>query len=406
VKTVFRWHLLFLAGVLLAAVAGSAWSQDTGAAGRFLSVVGDVRVIGGDGARRPAQRGGEFRQGDTIVTGPNALAQLRTADGGLVSIRADTEMKLDKFAYAGEKDSNASFLVSLVKGGFRTITGLIGHANRDGYRINTPSATIGIRGTHYEVVHVPPQAAAKQAPAGTYNRVYEGITTFQNKTGVLVLVNRDQTAFVALQGNVAPVLVVPPAPVFGKPTPVPRLVPQGSSGGTQSTTGGDSKPQAPATAAPASQPATLVRPTTTLTPLTTTISPIETTTTIKSTTTLSPSTSILISPITTTTTISPTLSTTTTLSPTTSTLSTTISPTTTQILTSPTTTLSPTTSTLSTTISPTTTQILTSPTTSTLSTTTLTAPTTTTTTTISPTTTTLSPTTTTINLAPTTTILK
>jgi hypothetical protein len=403
VKTVFRWHLLLLAGAWLAAVAGSAWSQGTGAAGRFLSVVGDVRVIGGDGARRPAQRGGEFRQGDTIVTGPNALAQLRTADGGLVSIRADTEMKLDKFAYAGEKDSNASFLVSLVKGGFRTITGLIGHANRDGYRINTPSATIGIRGTHYEVVHVPPQAAAQQAPAGTYNRVYEGITTFQNKTGVLVLVNRDQTAFVSLQGNIAPVLVVPPAPVFGKPTPVPRLVPQGSSGGTQSTTGGDGKPQAPATAAPASQPATLVRPTTTLTPLTTTISPIETTTT-----TLSPSTSTLISPITTTTTttISPTLSTTTTLSPTTSTLSTTISPTTTQILTSPTTTLSPTTSTLSTTISPTTTQILTSPTTSTLSTTTLTAPTTTTTTTISPTTTTLSPTTTTIKLAPTTTILK
>jgi FecR-like protein len=357
----FRRHLLILAGACLAATTGAALAQGATAAGRFLSVTGDVRVQAPDGKRRTAERGGEFREGDTVVTGPNALAQLRTADGGLLSVRADTEMKLDKFAYAGEKDSNASFLVSLVKGGFRTITGLIGRANRDGYKVTTPSATIGIRGTHFELVHVLPQAASQQAPAGTYNRVFDGITTMQNKAGVLLLVNREQTAFVSLQGNVAPVLVTPPAPVFGKPTPVPRLVPQSSTGGPQAAGGGEGKP---ATGAPT----TLVRPTT-LTPLTTSVSP---------------TTSTLISPISTTTTISPTtstLSTTTLTSPTTSTLSTT-------------TLISPTTSTLSTTT-------LTSPTTSTLSTTTLTAPTTTTTTT------TTSPTTSTILLSPsTTTILK
>lgn len=363
-NTTVRWHLALLAGACLAAGAASAWAQTGPAAGRFLSVTGDVQVQGSDGKRRGAQRGAEFREGDTIVTGPNALAQLRTADGGLVSVRADTEMKLDKFAYAGEKDSNASFLVSLVKGGFRTITGLIGRANRDGYKVTTPSATIGIRGTHYELVHVLPQAASQQAPAGTYNRVFDGITTIQNKAGILLLVNRDQTGFVSLPGNVAPVLVTPPNPIFGKPTPVPRLVPQSSTGGAgPSAGGGDGRP---ATGGVATQPTTtLVRPTTTL------LTPI--------TTTVSPTTSTLISPI----------STTTTVSPTTSTLSTTT-------LTAPTTTtISPTTSTLSTTtlIAPTTTTI--SPTTSTLSTTTLTAPTTTTTT-ISPTTTTISPTTTTI----------
>ena len=401
-KAIFRWHLL-VAGACLVATAGTAWAQATASAGRFLSVTGNVSVVAADGARRKAERGGEFRQGDTIVTGPNALAQARTADGGLLSIRGDTEMKLDKFAYAGEKDSNASFLVSLLKGGFRTITGLISRANRDGYKVNTPSATIGIRGTHYELVHVPPQAASSQAPAGTYNRVYDGITTFQNKAGVLLLVNRNQTAFVSLPGNIAPVLVTPPAPVFGKPTPVPRLVPQGSTGGgSQSTSSSDSR-QAPATGATGSQPATLVRPTTTLTPITTTISPIESTTTRATSTLVSPTTSTtILSPIESTTTIrsTTTLSPTTTLTP----ITTTISPITTEILTTPTTTLSPATSTLSTTISPTTTQILTSPTTSTLSNTTLTPQPTTT---ISPTpSTTLSPTTTTIKLAPTTTILK
>jgi FecR-like protein len=366
----FKWRLLLLAAACFVATMGSASAQGTAAAGRFLSVTGDVRVQAVDGKRRTAERGAEFREGDTIVTGPNALAQLRTADGGLVSVRAETEMKLDKFAYAGEKDSNASFLVSLVKGGFRTITGLIGRANRDGYKVNTPSATIGIRGTHFELVHVLPQASSQQAPAGTYNRVFDGITTMQNKVGVLVLVNRDQTAFVSLPGNAAPVLVTPPVPIFGKPTPVPRLVPQSSTGGSQSAGGGESR--TPATGAAASQPATLVRPTTTLTPLTTTISPIETTTTIKSTTTLSPSTSTLISPITTTTTspTTSTLSTTTLISPTTSTLSTTtLSPTTTTTISPITTTISPTTTTISpttTTTSPTTSTILLSPSTTTI----------------------------------------
>jgi FecR protein len=348
VKAFFRWHLPILAAVLLAFSGGSALAQSS-AAGRFLSVTGDVGVVGADGKRRAAARGGEFREGETVVTGSNALAQLRTADGGLLSVRADTEMKLDKFAYAGENDTNASFLVSLVKGGFRTITGLIGRANRDGYRITTPSATIGIRGTHYEVVHVSQPVASQQVPAGTYNRVFDGITTFQNKTGVLLLVNRDQTAFVGLPGNVAPVLITPPVQIFGKPTPVPRLVPQSSTSGP-SGGGGDTRGQT-ATGGVLSTPVTTVRPATTLTPLTT-ISPIDSTTAVKpsTTTTLSPTTSTLVSPITTTTTISPT----TTLSPTMTTVSptttispstTTISPTTTTV--QPTTTLSPSTTTLS-----------------------------------------------------------
>ncbi|HWY23269.1 MAG TPA: hypothetical protein VNX47_00020, partial [Nevskia sp.] len=41
---------------------------------------------------------------------------------------------------------------SLLKGGFRSISGLIGKLNHDEYRVSTPVATIGIRGTDYLVV--------------------------------------------------------------------------------------------------------------------------------------------------------------------------------------------------------------------------------------------------------------
>lgn len=40
----------------------------------------------------------------------------------------------------------------LLKGGFRTVTGLIGKTDRAQYRVSTQTATIGIRGTDYEVI--------------------------------------------------------------------------------------------------------------------------------------------------------------------------------------------------------------------------------------------------------------
>jgi hypothetical protein len=259
--------------------------------------------------------------------------------------------------------------VSILKGGFRTITGLIARNSRNNYRVMTTSATMGIRGTDFEVVHVVQPLA--DAAAGTYNRVYEGITTFQNRAGVAILVSREQTAFVALPSNLPPVLVVPPTGIFGKPTPIPVLTPQSRRDDDGQADGG--KPAARVTA-----PGTTVAPSRVLTaPLL--LNPIDSPILISpTTTTISPT--MTISP--TTTTISPTLlsPTTTTILPTTTTISPTLlSPTTTTI--SPTTTtISPTTTTISPTlISPTTTTIspiLTAPTTTTISPV-LTAPTTT-----------------------------
>ena len=54
-----------------------------------------VAVLGSNGVTRSAERNGEFRQGDSIVTGSNSLAQLRMSDGGAVSVRADTQLKLE-----------------------------------------------------------------------------------------------------------------------------------------------------------------------------------------------------------------------------------------------------------------------------------------------------------------------
>src|SRR5712671_5212313 len=347
----FRSFFTLFAGAWLFAAAGTAGAQATQAAGQFLSVAGDVRIVARDGAQRPAARAAEFREGESIVTGPGALGQVRMADGTLMSVRADTEMKLDRFSYTGQNDTDPSFLLSVVKGGFRTITGLIGKIKRDSYKVATPSATLGIRGTDFELVHVQQPLATPQAPAGTYNRVYEGVTSFQNIAGSSLLVNRDQTAFAALPGTTPPVLVAPPAAVFGRPTPPPQRSQRQDDGKTETARQPGVRDSVKASAvdiAPRVQTAPLLTP-------------------------LDTAPAVLLTPIDTTTTVTaPKIDSTTT------------------ILTAPTTT---------------TTTILTAPTTTTTTTTTLTAPTTTL---IAPATTVLAPATTTVTpvLAPVTTTIK
>jgi FecR protein len=411
-------------GALLAGTLGLAAAQAPAqapaaesAAGHFIAVIGDVQVLGKGGGRRLAVRNGKIQPGESIVTGRDSLAQLRMSDGGALSVRSETQITLDAYRYSGHKDPGDNFLVSILRGGFRTITGLIARNYRDNYRVQTSAMTIGVRGTDFEVVHV--LAPTADAVPGTYNRVYAGITTMQGRSGPAVLANRSQTFFVPLSGDLPPAPVLPPASLFGKPTPVPPAAPQarrddapqgdagkGEGRGIRTLPAVQEKAQdrlqesAPATVPVKSMTAPLLNPIDSprvleTAPATTTISP---TLTSPTKTTISPT---LISPTTTTT--SPT---TTTVSPTlTSPATTTISPT----LTSPTTTtisptlISPTTTTVSPTLtSPTTTTIsptLISPTTTTISPT-LTSPATTT---ISPTTTTISPT---LTSPTTTTIIK
>jgi hypothetical protein len=301
-------RLLPALAALLFAVAGPVAAQGDAAAGRFIAVTGEVKVIGSDGVTRVAVRNGEIRQGDSIVTGTNSLAQLRMSDGGALSVRADTQLKLDAYRFTKSEDRDSNFAVSILKGGFRALTGLIARHNRQNYRVSTSAMTIGVRGTHFEVVHVLQPVA--DAVAGTYNRVYDGTISVQNRAGASVLVSPGQTVFVALPSNLPPVLVAPPVGVFGRPTPAPQVTPQSGRD--------DGKAEAAKRSVPAvrgTSPVQTVAPARIQSaPL---LNPIDTPTTISPT---------LISP--TTTTISPTLiSLTTTISPTT----TTISPTTTTI---------------------------------------------------------------------------
>lgn len=112
--------------------------------------VGNVTAQSADGRTRPLQRGAEIEVGDTVNT-QQGRAQLRFRDGAFMSLQPETSFKVEQFRFTENGAGNDGIVMNLLKGGMRTITGLIGRANRSNYKFRTEVATIGIRGTEYAV---------------------------------------------------------------------------------------------------------------------------------------------------------------------------------------------------------------------------------------------------------------
>src|SRR5467141_2154609 len=170
--------LIILLGLLSA--PGLASAQ----AGRFLLAVGDVVVVRGQAEIRAAT-GTPVQSGDTIRVGPASNAQIRMTDESIVGLRPGTVFRIDAYEYSGQAEPRSIF--SLLKGGFRTVTGAIGRLhNRERYAVRTPTATIGIRGTHYTVVHCDNDCSGADRGSisnGTYGGVTDGRIEVVNQTG-------------------------------------------------------------------------------------------------------------------------------------------------------------------------------------------------------------------------------
>jgi len=201
-------------GLLLSVLTGTvlAWQSASAAeAGRVLVAAGDVTVVRAGVEQRLAPNS-LIESGDTIRTGAASNAQVRFSDASIVALRPQTEFKLDQYEFSGKPDGSERGLFSLLKGGFRTITGLIGASNRGNYRVTTPTATVGIRGTNFNLVLCQGDCQNTDKTAadnGLYGGVTEGRIAVENQTGERQF-GRDEFFFVASAQSAPQGLVSPP----------------------------------------------------------------------------------------------------------------------------------------------------------------------------------------------------
>jgi hypothetical protein len=88
---------------------------------------------------------------DTLITDNKTHAEIVFTDNTLMTFVPNTKFYIAEYKYNPKEKSAGKSVMDLITGGFRTITGIISQKNPDDYQINTPVATIGVRGTDYAV---------------------------------------------------------------------------------------------------------------------------------------------------------------------------------------------------------------------------------------------------------------
>ena len=138
----------FALAVLLAA-AGPALAQVVGVA---MSVRQGAVVDSGGSTVRLVPRA-EISNGDVIRTDASGLVQITFRDRSRVVVGPDTEFRIDDVSLSGAGRAER-FLVTALGGVFRFLSG---DSPRESYELRTPTATMGIRGTVFDVAIDPAQ---------------------------------------------------------------------------------------------------------------------------------------------------------------------------------------------------------------------------------------------------------
>ncbi len=180
------------------------------AAGTVDLLSGTVTVTTSRGTPRNITVGMAIEEGDTIATKEESEVHATMADGAYLAVRANSKIKIT--AYAANGNASDRSWIDLVTGSLRTVTGWIAKSRPKAYRIVTPTATVGVRGTDHEVVYLTEEEAETPEEAGTYNVVFEGATTLETPKGS-VNVQVGQAAFI-LPKEAIPQLYARELPVF------------------------------------------------------------------------------------------------------------------------------------------------------------------------------------------------
>jgi hypothetical protein len=157
-------------------LAGTAYGQSE-PIGKILMTKGTVEAVTADGSARALRRRSDIFENETITTDASGFAQIRMVDEAIISLKENSEFRFDAYTFSEEGQGQDRAVMNLVRGGFRTIDGLIGEDADDEYRVDTQYASIGVRGTTHE-------AFIDQALDALFTGVSDGGTTVTGNTGL------------------------------------------------------------------------------------------------------------------------------------------------------------------------------------------------------------------------------
>ena len=135
--------------VLIATMAVSTIAVAEDSSGMVVASRGEVIALSNGGSRELKQ--GDFIYvNDEIMTTNRSFVVLQFEDGAKVTVRPDSTLIIEQYLYNGDAGDKAE--LNLVSGGLRVITGAMAKSNPENYKVRTPVALMGVRGTEFSII--------------------------------------------------------------------------------------------------------------------------------------------------------------------------------------------------------------------------------------------------------------
>ena len=115
---------------------------------RVSMAVGDAQRIGASGQVTPLSLGTQLSEQDRIITGKDAMVILIFSDQARVALRPDSELLIRRYK-VDPNGAETELQLDLLRGTVRQISGRAAQKQPERYRLNTPIAAIGVRGTDF-----------------------------------------------------------------------------------------------------------------------------------------------------------------------------------------------------------------------------------------------------------------
>lgn len=198
-------------------------------AGQITQSSGYVAVSSPQGAPKTAGNGAAIESGQTVTVGKGGKAVIRFQDGQIIALQSKSIFKVNNYQYDQAAPEKGESFFALLEGGMRALTGLIGNNNPTGWRMATPTMTIGIRGTDFMAV----------VDQGVYLKVEAGAISATNSAGTAVF-TAGQTGYVAsgtALGSTVPASAIP-AGTFSELSAINLATVGGSAAGSSAAAGG------------------------------------------------------------------------------------------------------------------------------------------------------------------------
>jgi hypothetical protein len=207
----------------------------TPVAARAVQVRGIARVSRAGAAQVTLAEGQPLYSGDVLQTLLDAHVVLVFSDGTRITVNPASKMGISEYANQPQPSGSnlGSMVIDMFKGGLRFATGLIGKVQPQNIKVRTATATVGIRGTVFDLVCAPTGSADSGASAelgdmpcdeSLLAQTREGLVTLSGNQGEALLLAAGQSGRVSGPNTPARALLVAPGYFQTLDTPLPEKI--------------------------------------------------------------------------------------------------------------------------------------------------------------------------------------